>query len=225
MPVKKIALAALIAAIVILYFAGGGDQYLSIPLYQDLFDRSPIRTAAIFFAIYLIGTSCSLPVTAVLSVVSGIIFGSLSGFLISLAACTLGGTIAMFSTRFLFHDLIKRRFSVHLEVINKGVEKEGAFYLFGLRMIPVIPFWLLNLLMGLTSMRVPVFTFATLCGMVPVIFILAYTGSQLGDIKTFSMATIFSPGLIVALCLLATFPFLARAIVGLTRRLAKNSAD
>ena len=127
MPVKKITLAVLIAAVVILYFAGGGDQYLSIPLYQDLFDRSPIRTAAVFFAIFFVGTSCSLPVTGVLSVLSGIIFGSLTGFLISLVACTLGGTTALLSTRFLFHDLIERRFSVHLEVLNKGIEKEGAF--------------------------------------------------------------------------------------------------
>jgi uncharacterized membrane protein YdjX (TVP38/TMEM64 family) len=225
MTVKKIALAGLIAAVVILYFAGGGDQYLSIPFYQDLFDRSPIRTATMFFTIYLVGTSCSLPVSGVLTVVSGIIFGPLTGFLISLLACTLGGTVALFSTRFLFHDLIKRRFSVHLEVINKGIEKEGAYYLFGLRMIPVIPFWLLNLLVGLTSMRVPVFAFTTLCGMVPVTLILAYTGSQLGEIETFSLAAIFSPGLILSLCLLATFPFLARAIVGLTRRFANSKTE
>lgn len=225
MPVKKLALATLLATVVILYFAGGGDQFLSIRLYQGLFDQSPVRTAAVFFLIYFVGTSCSLPVAGVLSVVSGIIFGPVTGFLISLVACTLGGTIALFSTRFLFHDLIKRRFSVHLDVINKGIEKEGAFYLFGLRMVPVIPFWLLNLLMGMTSMRVSVFFIATLCGMVPITLILVYTGSQLGDIETFSMAAIFTPGLILSLCLLATFPFLARAIVRITRRFADSNAD
>ncbi len=225
MPVKKLALATLLATVVILYFAGGGDQFLSIRLYQGLFDQSPVHTAAVFFLIYFVGTSCSLPVAGVLSVVSGIIFGPVTGFLISLVACTLGGTIALFSTRFLFHDLIKRRFSVHLDVINKGIEKEGAFYLFGLRMVPVIPFWLLNLLMGMTSMRVSVFFIATLCGMVPITLILVYTGSQLGDIETFSMAAIFTPGLILSLCLLATFPFLARAIVRITRRFADSNAD
>jgi uncharacterized membrane protein YdjX (TVP38/TMEM64 family) len=225
MPVKKFALATLLATVVILYFAGGGEQFLSIRLYQDLFDQSPVRTGAIFFLIYFVGTSCSLPVTGVLSVVSGVIFGPVTGFLISLVASTLGGTMALFSTRFLFHDLIKRRFSVHLDVINKGIEKEGAFYLFGLRMVPVIPFWLLNLLMGMTSMRVPVFFVATLCGMVPILLILVYAGSQLGDIKTFSMAAIFTPGLILSLCLLAAFPFLARAIVRFTRRFSDSSAD
>jgi len=225
MPVKKLALAGLIVTVIILYFAGGGDQYLSIRLYQDLFDQSPVRTAAVFFLVYFIGTSCSLPVTGVLSVVSGIIFGPVTGFLISLVASTMGGTVALFSTRFLFHDLIKRRFSVHLEVINKGLNKEGAFYLFGLRMVPVIPFWLLNLLVGLTSMRVSIFFIATLGGMVPIILILVYAGSQLGNIESFSMAAIFTPGLILSLCLLAAFPFLARAIVRVTRRFANSNAD
>jgi uncharacterized membrane protein YdjX (TVP38/TMEM64 family) len=225
MPVKKLALATLIAAIVILYFAGGGDELLSIRVYQDLYDQSPVRTAIVFFLIYFVGTSCSLPVSGALSVASGLVFGLFTGFLISLVASTLGGTIALFSTRFLFHDLIKRRFAVHLDVINKGIEKEGAFYLFGLRMVPVIPFWLLNLLVGLTSMRVHLFFIATLSGMIPITLILAYTGSQLGSIETFSMAAIFQPGLILSLTLLAAFPFLARFLIKLTRRYTSNNAE
>jgi uncharacterized membrane protein YdjX (TVP38/TMEM64 family) len=87
---------------------------------------------------------------------------------------------------------------------------------------PVIPFCLLNLLVGLTSMRVPVYMISTLCGMVPVMLILAYAGSQLGEIETFSMAAIFTPGLILALTLLGSFPFLAKAIVGYSRRFSRN---
>jgi len=86
----------------------------------------------------------------------------------------------------------------------------------------VIPFWLLNLLVGMTSMRASVFFVATLCGMIPITLILVYTGSQLGDIETFSMASIFTPGLILSLCLLAAFPFLARAMVRFTRRFANS---
>jgi len=223
MPVKKIALAAFIATIIILYFVGGGEKYLSIRLYQDLFEQSPMVTVAVFFFVFFAGTSCSLPITGALTVASGIVFGALTGFSISLLASTLGGTVALYSTRFIFHDLIKRRFPGQVDLVNKGIEKEGAFYLFGLRMIPVIPFWLLNLLMGLTSMRVPVFMLATLFGMVPVMLILAYTGSQLGEIETFSMAAIFTPGLILSLTLLGSFPFLAKAFVGFARRFAGNS--
>ncbi len=222
MPVKKLALAAFIATIIILYFVGGGEKYLSIRLYQYLFEQSPIATAGVFFVVFLIGTSCSLPVTGALTVVSGIVFGAATGFSISLLASTLGGTVALYSTRYIFHDLVKRRFPGQVDVVNKGIEKEGAFYLFGLRMIPVIPFWLLNLLIGLTSMRVPVFMLATLCGMIPVMLILAYAGSQLGEIETFSMSAIFTPGLILALTLLGSFPFLAKAIVAYTRRFSGN---
>ncbi len=225
MPIKKLALAAFIATIIILYFVGGGDKYLSIRLYQGLFEQSPIATAAVFFIVFFIGTSFSLPVTGALAVTSGIIFGAVNGFIISLLSSTLGSAVSLYSSRYLFHDLVKRRFSNQLDMVNKGVEKEGALYIFGLRMIPLIPFWSLNLLMGLTSMRVPVFMLATLLGMVPVLLILAYTGSQLGDIETFSMAAIFTPGLILALTLLASFPFLAKAIVALSRRFAKTDSN
>jgi len=219
MPVKKLALAVLLATVIILYFAGIGDQYLSISLYQNLFDRSPMATAAVFFALFLIGTASSLPVAGIMMVVSGLVFGHLTGFLISLFASTLGGTLALLSVRVFFHDLVQRRFSAQIEVVNQGIEKEGALYLFSLRMIPVIPFWLLNLLVGLTSMRIPVFMLATVVGMVPITLILTYAGSQLSGIESFSITAIFTPGLLLSLGLLAVFPFLARAIVRLTRQL------
>ncbi len=222
---KKLALATVIAAVIALYFVGGGEKYLDIHLYQDLFERSPIATAAVFFAVFFIGTSCSLPITAALAVASGIIFGSMFGFLISSMATTLGGTVAFLATRYIFHDFIQQRFPGQIETVNKGIEKEGAFYLFGLRMIPVIPFWTLNLLMGLTSMRVSIFSLATLFGMIPVLLILTYTGSQLGEIETFSIAAVFTPGVILSLALLASFPFLAKALLGLSRRLAKKGVD
>ena len=218
MPVKKLALALFIAAVVLLYFIGGGEKYLSIQLYQDLYEHSPLATLGVFFVVFLVATACSLPVTGALSLASGIVFGALTGLVVSLLASTLGGTVALLSTRYLLRDLIKRRFTGQLAVVNKGLENEGAFFLFGLRMIPVIPFWLLNLVIGLTSMRVPVFMLATLTGMVPVVFILAYTGSELGDIDSFSVSAVFTPGLIVALALLATFPFMARFLVKQARR-------
>ncbi len=218
MPVKKIALAALLITIISLYFVGGGEKYFNFDLYQGLFEKSPMATAAVFFLVFLAGTACSLPVTAVLTVVSGVVFGAAYGFLISLLAATLGGTVALYSTRFLFHDLVKRRFTGQIEMVNKGIEKEGAFYLFSLRMIPIIPFWLLNLLMGLTSMTVHVFMLATLFGMIPVMLILAYAGSELGEIDSFSMTAIFTPDLVLALGLLAAFPLLARTVVKLLRR-------
>jgi len=223
--VKKLALAAIIATVMLLYFVGGGEKYLDIHLYQDLFDRSPLATSAIFFAVFFIGTSCSLPVTAALAVASGIVFGPIIGFLISSASTTLGGAVAFLSTRYIFHDFIKQRFPEQIEMVNKGVKKEGAFYVFGLRMIPVIPFWTLNLAMGLTSMKVLSFTVATMLGMIPVLIILSYTGSQLGEIETFSVAAVFTPGVIMALALMASFPFIAKALLGLTRRITNRETN
>jgi len=221
MPLKKLALVALIATVVVLYLAGGGDEYLRIDFYRNIYAQSPVVTIAVFFTIFLIGTSCSLPVTAALSVLGGIIFGTFTGFFISSIASTLGGTAALYSSRYLFHDLIKRRFPGQISMVNRGIEKEGVFYLFGLRMIPVIPFGVLNLLMGLTSMRASAFMLATLCGMVPVLLILSYTGSQLGNVDSFTVASVFTPGLILALTLLGSFPFLAKFIVGIARRLTR----
>jgi len=222
MPIKKLALALLIIAVILLYFAGDGSQYFSVRLYQDLFRQSPWVTALVFFVVFVVGTACSLPVAGVLTIAAGIVFGTLAGFALSLMACTLGGTLALYSTRFVLHDFVKRRFRVQLEVIDKGIRKEGAFYLFGLRMVPVIPFWLLNLLVGLTSMRVPVFMLATLTGMVPVLLILANAGSQLGEVKRLDLAEIFSPGLILSLLLLASFPLLARLLLGWSRNLLRR---
>jgi len=217
MPIKKLLLALFIAAMIILYLAGGGEKYLDIHMYQDLYAASPLSTAAVFFLVFMIGTAFSLPVTAVMAISGGIVFGTLTGCVISLLSSTLGGTIALYSSRYLFHDLVSRRFAPQLDMVNKGVANEGAFFLFGLRMIPVIPFWGLNLLMGLTTMKVPVFMTATLLGMVPVMLILSYTGNELGEIESFSVADVFTPGLILAMCLLASFPILARLLVRLLR--------
>jgi len=213
MTLKKLTLALFIAAMIVLYLAGGGEKYLDIHMYQDLYDRSPFSTAAVFFLVYMFGTACSLPVTAVMAITGGIVFGTLTGFALSLLSSTLGGTLSLYSSRYLFHDLVRRRFAPQLDMVNKGIASEGPFFLFGLRMIPVIPFWGLNLLMGLTSMRVPVFMLATLLGMVPVMLILSYTGNELGEIESFSVAAVFTPGLVLALCLLASFPLLARLLV------------
>lgn len=222
MPVKKIAVALAIAGVVILYLAGGGEKYLDIRMYQDLFEASPVATAAVFFLVFMAGTACSLPVTGVLAITGGMVFGTLTGFFLSLLSSTLGGTLALYSTRFLFHDLVRRRFAPQLDIVNRGIANEGAFYVFGLRMIPVIPFWSLNLLMGLTTMPVPVFMLATLTGMVPVMLIFSFTGNELGEIEHFSFADVFTPGLILALCLLATFPLLARLLVRLLRARRKT---
>lgn len=219
MNTKKLMVVVLVVIVTGLYLLGGSEKLLNIDFYQNLFQQSPWLTAAVYFALFVLGTSFSLPVTALLMVGSGIIFGFTIGTLISLFAMTLGGTVSCLSGRFLFRNVVERRFTGYIEIVNRGVAKEGAFYLFGLRIIPLLPFWVVNLSMGVTSIKVPVFMLATFCGMLPATLIFVYAGSQLGSIKEFSLSSVLSPGLILALCLMAGFPFIAKYLLRLIRRL------
>lgn len=218
MTLRHITLILVMLAVSTAYFAGGGEQLLNPQLYQEYFQRTPLMTAAIFCLVLVLGTATSLPVTGVLSVVAGIIFGTGPGVLLALSASSVGGTAAYLMSRYLFHDLVQQRFAVQLKVINRGIEREGAFYLFCLRMIPVIPFWLLNLLMGITPMGPGRFFLATVLGMLPVTAILANFGSELGDVASFSLRDIFTPGLILSLTLLASLPLMTRGVIFVLRR-------
>jgi uncharacterized membrane protein YdjX (TVP38/TMEM64 family) len=215
---RQLVLLLVVVLVVAAYFIGGGDKLLNPALYRAWYQQSPFLTGAVFFLVFLLGTALSLPVSGVLSVVSGIIFGHLVGGPLALLAGATGGSLALLVSRYLFRNLVQQRFAVQLAVINKGVDREGAFYLFCLRMVPVVPFWLLNLLMGATHMSVPRFFVATLLGMLPVTLILVNFGAQLGAVESFSMADLFTPGLLLSLTLLAMLPIIARGVVVLIRR-------
>jgi uncharacterized membrane protein YdjX (TVP38/TMEM64 family) len=215
---KQLALLSLIIAVIIGYFIFGGKELLNPKYYQALYQDSPFSTALIFFAIYVLSTAISQPSSAILSIASGIIFGRSLGIPLALIACTLGGTLAFLSSRYLLHDFIKKRFSQQYHKVNRGVEKDGAFYVFSLRMVPVIPFWLLNLVMGLTTMKTSHFCFATLLGMLPITAILVHFGAEIGAIENYSLAEVFKPEMIAALALVALLPFVTRKLL----RVIKN---
>ena len=215
---KQIALITLIISVITCYFIFGGAQLLNPKYYQSLYQESPVYTALGFFAIYFLSTAFSLPASGVLSIATGIIFGRLIGLPLALLACSLGGTLAFLSSRYLFHDFIEERFSKQYHQVNSGVKRDGAFYVFSLRMVPVIPFWLLNLLMGLTKIKTNHFYFATLTGMVPLTAILVHFGAELGALESYSLSAVFTPGMIAALALLGLLPFVTRWLL----RLIKN---
>ena len=218
MNIRKLALAAVIGTIICLYIFGGGQKYLNIDLYQNLFQESPWMTGGVYFLLCVLGTALSLPVTAIIMVGSGMLFGTGLGLVIALTAITIGGSISMLTGRFLFRDVVERRFSGYISIINNGLENEGVFYLLSLRLIPVFPFWMINLLLGITSVRVPVYLMTTYFGMAPVTLIFCYTGSQLASIEELNVSSVFTPGLIFAFCLLASFPFVAKALLKLARK-------
>ncbi|MFT7525504.1 MAG: putative membrane protein YdjX (TVP38/TMEM64 family) [Arenicella sp.] len=215
---KQLALLTLIVSVITGYFILGGDQLLDLKYYQFLYQESPVSTALAFFAIYLLATAFSLPSSAVLSIASGMIFGRLIGIPLALLACSIGGTLAFLSSRYLLHDFIEQRFSRQYDKVNSGVQRDGAFYVFSLRMVPVIPFWLLNLLMGLTKMKISHFYFATLSGMIPMTAILVHFGAELGAIEGYSLSGVFTPSMIAALVLVGLLPFVTRRLL----RLFKN---
>src|SRR6266508_3431239 len=226
---RQLLLAALLLGSIAAFFALDLGQYFQIDYFKskqsavEEFRRaSPLAAAAIFFAIYVAVTGLSVPGAAVLSLVIGAIFGLLWGTLIVSFASSMGATLAFFSSRFLFREAVRSRFGDRLRAIDAGLKKEGAFYLFALRLVPAFPFVLVNLLMGLTPIRTRTFYWVSQIGMLPATIVYVNAGTQLATVK--SISAILSPALIGSLALLGIFPLVAKYVVESVkprRRLAK----
>ena len=210
------ALALLIGA----FFAFDLGQYLSLSALQA--QRSellawphaqPLLASLIYFAAYVVATALSLPGAAILTLAGGAVFGLWWGLLLVSFASTLGATGAFLVARYLARDGIQARYGARLKAINAGIEKEGAFYLFTLRLVPIFPFFLINLLLGLTKMRATTFFWVRQLGMLPGTFVYVNAGTQIAQLK--SLGGILSPGLIGAFVLLGVFPLIAKKIVDL----------
>ena len=175
------------------------------------FTANPMRTAAIFFVIYVAVTGLSLPGAALMTLVAGAIFGLLWGTLLVSFASSIGATLAFLASRFLFRQSIQRRFGANLKTINDGIERDGAFYLFALRLVPAFPFFVINLVMGLTPIRTWSFYWVSQVGMLAGTIVYVNAGTQLARID--SLSGILSPALIISFALLGVFPLIAKWIV------------
>lgn len=213
MPIKKIVILIVIALVVAAYLLLDGQQYLHPHFYQALYAEQPRLTAAVYFFIYVVATGFSLPGAALLTVIGGMIFGLWTGVLLVSFASSLGATLAFVVSRLLLRDWVQTRFSRYLGVINRGIEKDGAFYLFSLRLIPVIPFWVINLVMGLMSIPVWRFYWVSQLGMLAGTIVYVNAGAEIGSIEELSAASILTPGLLLSFLLLAMFPYVARALL------------
>jgi pyruvate/2-oxoglutarate dehydrogenase complex dihydrolipoamide dehydrogenase (E3) component/uncharacterized membrane protein YdjX (TVP38/TMEM64 family) len=218
MKASKVLLVAALAALIAAFFALGGHRYLTFDQIKGqqaeievYYQAHPWQTVAGFFAVYVAVTGLSLPGAAIMSLVAGAIFGLLGGTVIVSFASSVGATLAFLASRFLLRDWVQRRFGQQLRAINEGVEREGGFYLFTLRLIPAIPFFAINLAMGLTPMRAWTFYWVSQCGMLAGTIVYVNAGTQLASIST--PAGILSPGLIGAFVLLGIFPLVAKRIV------------
>lgn len=222
--IKKILLAATIGALFWAYIALDGQRYLSVDLFRDLYAQQPVLTAAVYFAIYVIATAVSIPGAALLTIIGGMVFGLWAGILLVSFASSIGATLAFLVARFLLRDWVQEKFSSHLSAINQGIEKQGGYYLFGLRLIPLFPFWMINLLMGLTPLKATTFYGVSQLGMLAGTFVYVNAGASLGSIDEFSAAGIMTPAVVWSFVLLGLFPFLVRGVVNALERRKLYSA-
>jgi dihydrolipoamide dehydrogenase len=219
---RKILLVAAIAVLVYSFFAFDLGRYLSLDYFKSqqavidaYFLAHPWRTILFFFAIYVAVTGLSLPGAALLTLVAGAIFGLVRGTMVVSFASTLGATLAFLAARFLLRDWVQQQFSSSLKAVNEGIEKDGAFYLFTLRLIPVFPFFIINLVMGLTLIRTWTFYWVSQVGMLAGTFVYVNAGTQIARID--SLQGILSPGLLISFALLGLFPLLARRWVAFSK--------
>ena len=171
---------------------------------QALYLHNRVPFIAGYMGIYIVVTALSLPGAAVLTLAGGGLFGFWVGTLVVSFASTIGATLACLVARFLLRDWVQNRFGDKLVTINAGVEKEGAFYLFTLRLVPIFPFFVINLLMGLTRMRMVTFYWVSQVGMLAGTMVYVNAGKELAQID--SLAGIISPGVLFSFALLGLFP-------------------
>jgi pyruvate/2-oxoglutarate dehydrogenase complex dihydrolipoamide dehydrogenase (E3) component/uncharacterized membrane protein YdjX (TVP38/TMEM64 family) len=184
--------------------------------FAQLHAQQPFTVAAVYFVVYVLATALSIPGAVIITLAGGAVFGLWQGLLLVSFASTIGATLAFLASRFVLREWVEARFGQRLADINAGVDKEGAFYLFTLRLIPVVPFFLINLLMGLTRMKAGTFYVASQIGMLAGTTVYVNAGTQLAQLD--SVQGILSPALLGSFVLLGIFPLLARRVVAAVQK-------
>ena len=225
----KLVIAAFILLAVGAYVAFDLGQYLTLGFIQSRLaslqafrDENFAVTAAIYFVFYVVATGISIPGAILLTLLGGAIFGLWWGTLLVSFASSIGATGAFLASRLLLRDWVQRRFGAYLAPINKGIAKDGAFYLFSLRMVPLVPFFVVNLLMGLTSISVPAYYFASQIGMFVSTLVYVNAGAELAQIT--SLSGLVSPSVLVSFTLLGVVPLAAKGVIGLMQKRKRLSS-
>jgi len=215
---KKLIIIILAVFCAAIFYQLGLDQYLTLEGIKNsqqqinqLNQQQPLLVALVFLSIYVIVTALSIPGAAVLTLAAGAFFGVFWGTVIVSFASSIGATIAFLLARYLFRESAQQRFASKLKAINQGIEKEGALYLFSLRLVPIFPFFMINLAMGLTPIRTVTFYWVSQIGMLAGTIVFVNAGTQLAQID--SLSGILSPALLLSFALLGVFPFIAKKII------------
>ena len=216
---KKLLLLALLAAVLGAFYMLGGSAWLTPATYQQWYAESPLASAFIYFVIYILMAALAIPGATLITLAAGAIFGFWVGLALVSFASSLGALANMLLARTLLRDWVQSKFGRYMERIDRGLERDGAFYLFGMRLIPLIPFFVINPVMGLTGLRAWTFYWVSQLGMLAGTAVYVNAGAELGGIEQLSASGILTPGLVGGFVLLAAFPFMARALMGALRRL------
>ena len=220
---KKIGLLIVIILAVIAFFLFDIQQYAKLDYIkaeqQNIFEyykQNVFFIMVLFVFLYILVTALSLPVATVLTLLGGALFGFSTGLIIVSFASTIGATLAFMMARFLAQDYVQKNYENQLYKINKKFESEGAFYLFALRLVPLFPFFIINVVMALMSIKTWTFYWVSQLGMLPGTIVYVYAGTQLTQIETFSDIT--SPSMLIVFALLGLFPLIAKNLVQLLRK-------
>jgi uncharacterized membrane protein YdjX (TVP38/TMEM64 family) len=221
--VGKLILVGVIAALIAAFFLLDLGEYASLTYLKTVHadavayvTNHPVGSSAAYFLVYVLVTGLSLPGAAVMTMAGGAVFGLIWGLALVSFASTIGASIAMLISRTLLRDWVQGRFGAQLAAVNEGLARDGAFYLFGLRMVPLFPFFVINLVMGLTRLTLWQFYWVSQVGMLAGTVVFVFAGTQLAEVE--SVGDVLSPGLIAALSLLGLFPLIARKTLGWLER-------
>lgn len=211
----KLFLLAVVAAIIASYFIFDLGNYLNLEYLKHqkeslnaLYDERPILVASVFFLAYFLVAGLALPAAALLTVAAGAILGFWVGLLVVSFASTLGATMAFLLTRYLLHETVERKFGERLGKVNQGIEREGALYVFSLRLVPAFPFVVVNSVLALTKLKTWTFYWASQIGMLAGTAVYVNAGTQLAELD--SLGDILSWQFALSFALLGIFPFIAK---------------
>ncbi|WCE28560.1 TVP38/TMEM64 family protein [Vibrio sp. SCSIO 43137] len=214
---KKLIIGLFLVALIVLLATQFG-QYLTLEnakaqqaLLADYIENNFVIASLIYFFAYILITAFSIPGAAVVTLLGAALFGFVTSLILVSFASSIGATLAFLSSRYLLRDWVQSKFGSKLQTINEGVEKDGPFYLFSLRLIPVFPFFLINLLMGLTPISTARYYLVSQLGMLPGTIVFLNAGTQLANID--SLSGIVSPGVLASFVLLGLFPVIAKWIM------------
>src|ERR1700690_746102 len=217
---KRIAVVIIVIGLAILFKVLDLGQYFTLSYVRAsqarvaaVYSDHRLLVIAAYMVIYILVTSLSLPGAVIMTLAGGALFGLLIGTVAVSFASTIGATLACLVSRFVLRDWVQSRFGDKLKEINEGIEREGAFYLFTLRLIPIFPFWLINLVMGLTKMQLKTFYWISQIGMLAGTIVYVNAGKELAKID--SISGILSPGLVLSFVLLGLFPLATKKLLSL----------